>query len=192
MRVFIVGTDTDVGKTYYGQQLIGEGKKVIKPIETGRGSFEDLGKSDSYTYAKGQSLDLKSVNCYFFTEAVSPHFASELDGQPIDLEALKAFISKEESIYIELAGGLMVPIQGRYTQLDLIKETENAGVVLVVANKLGCINHALMTMKVLENEGLVLCEVVINNLGRALSPCMSNNIETIKGWLGKGTPLRII
>ncbi len=192
MSTFIVGTDTDVGKTYYGQLLMSEGKTVIKPIETGRNTFDDLSDSDCHKYAIGQSLPLTSVNLYFFTEPVSPHLASKIDGESIDLDALKSFISQDEDMYIELAGGLMVPIQGHYTQLDIIKETDNASVCLVIGNKLGCINHGLMTLDILERENIPIKEVVINNMGKEPTPCMINNIETIKAWISTSTQMRII
>jgi len=192
MRTFIVGTDTDVGKTYYGHLLMSEGKKVIKPIETGRNTFDNLGDSDCHKYAIGQSLPLTSVNRYFFTEPVSPHFASEIDGESIDLDVLKSFISKDEDVYIELAGGLLVPILGHYTQLNLIKETANASVCLVIGNKLGCINHGLMTLNILEREEIPVREVVINNMGKESTLCMINNIETIRTWIPNATQIRVI
>ena len=76
-------------------------------------------------------------------------FAAEMDGVTIDIEKLKAFIIKNSGAYVELAGGLMVPITYEYSQLDLIKEFTNAKVDVVVGNKLGCINHSLLTLKML-------------------------------------------
>ena len=180
MRRFIVGTDTDVGKTYYGRLLMKRGKHVIKPIETGFLSFEDINESDSYHYANGQGKEISEVNCYFFSEPVSPHYASEIDSVIIDIDKVKSFIHQYQDVFIELAGGLMVPIKDQYTQLDLIKDTQNACVELVIGNKLGCLNHGLMTMRILENEKIHVSKIVINNMGKDPTICMINNIETLK------------
>lgn len=189
---FIVGTDTAVGKSYYGQVLARGGDKVIKPIETGKKSFQELNMSDCHQYATIQSLAVKEINCYFFSEPVSPHFASEIDGEPIDIEKLKSFITNDKDSVVELAGGLLVPLKDKYTQLDLIKETTNASVILVIGNKLGCINHALMTLEILAHADIKIAEVVINNLGVNPTPLMENNIKTISRWLALNTPLKII
>lgn len=195
MKRFIVGTDTDVGKTYYGHLLMKEGCRVIKPIETGRLSFEDLGESDSYSYARGQHLPVHEVNLHFFERPVSPHFACELEGHELDIEALRSFVKgadKRGELVIELAGGLIVPLYRTYTQLDFIKSFDDGVVDLVVANKLGCLNHALMTMKILKEAGIKLHTLVINNLGKNMTPIMENNIKTIEAWAGSDTTIRLI
>lgn len=192
MIEYIVGTDTDVGKSYYGRQLVRQGHLVIKPIETGKDSFDNLGESDCYQYAQLQSLSIADVNKYFFGEAVSPHFASEIDGRDIDLDELKRFITRKERLVVELAGGLMVPLKNKYTQLDLIKETPNSAVILVIGNKLGCLNHALMTLELLNQSCIKVSKVIVNNLSVNPTPLMENNINTIRAWLPVDLPLEII
>jgi dethiobiotin synthetase len=110
MITFIVGTDTGVGKTYYGKILAKQGNTVIKPIETGSKSFSNINESDSYSYSIIQGKDIKDINLYFFTEPLSPHIAGEIDGIKIDIEKMKGFIQRDEDIFVELAGGLMVPL----------------------------------------------------------------------------------
>jgi len=163
MKRFIIGTDTDVGKTYYGKMLIEKGHKVIKPIETGKEDFQSLSGSDCHQYSLLQDLPLKDVNLYFFKVAASPHLASELDEELINLDKLKSFIDAAGECYVELAGGLMVPITRDFNQLDLIKSYPEASVDIVIANKLGCINHALLTIKILRDENVKINQVYINN-----------------------------
>lgn len=181
MKCFIVGTDTGVGKTHYGKDLAQKGHRVIKPIETGKSTFDNLDFSDCYSYSNIQNIPLSSVNLYFFSQPLSPHEASAIDKTPIDLKALKSFINKDDT-FIELAGGLMVPLTNSYTQFDLICETPHASVDLVVGNALGCINHSLMSLHILKQAGIFLRTIVMNSGGRPLDFCMKSNIETIKQW----------
>lgn len=195
MKRFIVGTDTDVGKTYYGRLLMKEGCHVIKPIETGRFSFEDLNVSDSYGYAIGQGLAIHEVNLHFFEKPVSPHFACELENFELDVEGVKDFVNgahKGEDLVIELAGGLMVPLYKDYTQLNFIQSFDDGVVDLVIANKLGCLNHALMTMKILKEAGIKIHTIVINNLSKKPTAIMVNNIKTIKEWADLESEIRLI
>jgi len=178
MITYIIGTDTDAGKTFYGKSLVHKGHQVIKPIETGKHSFEDIDDSDTYSYCKLQNLPVEAVNLYFFNEPLSPHLASEIDEVEIDIEKLISFINKQKKSYIELAGGLMVPITRSYTQLDLIKETDGQ-VVLVVGNKLGCINHALLTLTVLFQEKIHVRHIFINNYNQPETPLMLDNKKVI-------------
>ena len=202
MKRFIVGTDTDVGKTYYGRLLMKEGCHVIKPIETGRLSFEDLNESDSYGYAIGQGLAIHEVNLHFFEKPVSPHFACELEDFELDIEGVKDFVEKahierkrdssDNNLIIELAGGLMVPLYKDYTQLDFIQSFDDGVVDLVIANKLGCLNHTLMTMKILKEAGIKIHTIVINNLNKKPTAIMDNNIKTIKEWADLESEIRLI
>lgn len=192
MKTFIVGTDTDVGKSYYGKLLMEQGKSVIKPIETGYNSFEDINDSDSYQYANGQGLPIHKVNRYFFQEPVSPHFACEIDHASIDIEDLRSFVNQYDTVTIELAGGLMVPIIGKYTQLDFIRSFPHANVDLVLGNKLGCLNHGLMTISILNQYNIPIQNLVINNLGKEVTPMMINNIETLKSYVHENTHVTVI
>lgn len=162
--IFIIGTDTEVGKTYYGKSLAREGRYVIKPIETGKASFDNLNESDCYSYANILKKPIEEVNKYFFNRPASPHLAAELDNDIIDIHEVIQFIKDMKPDYIELAGGLMVPITREYSQLDLIKHFKTAKVDLVVGNKLGCINHALLTIEVLKKEGIVINKLIMNTI----------------------------
>lgn len=197
---FIVGTDTDAGKTFYGRQLARKGACVIKPIETGFHSFEDISQSDAYGYSEIMGKNLEEVNLYFFKAPASPHLAADIDQLLVDVERLKAFIlwqyrkhsekSKKDgvcsSFFVELAGGLMVPLTRSFNQLDLIREInedEEVGIDLVVGNKLGCINHALMTISLLRNANIRIQHLEINNYGKRPDLIMVDNANVIKDYL---------
>ena len=189
MITFIIGTDTDVGKTYYGKKLIDEGKKLIKPIETGKNSFQNINLSDCYQYARLQNRNIEEINLYFFSEAVSPHLAAEIDNLFIDIKLLKSFILEKKDAFVELAGGLYVPLTRGYTQLDLLKEIskiEKIHVDLVIDNKLGCINHALLTIHVLRDNHIPIREVFINSKGKVKAKIMLDNERVIMDFIGNG------
>lgn len=192
MITYIIGTDTGVGKTYYGKKLITEGKRVIKPIETGKNDFEDIMQSDCYTYSCMQGADINDINLYFFNVPASPHYAAELDNDKVDLEKLNSFVSANTDTYVELAGGLFVPLEGKYTQLDLIKDTPDCQVDIVAANKLGCINHTMLTVETLKSNNIKISNIVVNNLGKELTDLANNNIDTIKYFYGNSINIILI
>lgn len=183
MIKFIVGTDTGVGKTHYGKSLINKGFKVIKPIETGKSTFKNIHDSDCYTYANMQNISIKKVNMYFFEKPVSPHLASEIDDIEIDIEGLKNFVLESNDTFVELAGGLYVPINREYTQLDFIKEFKNPVVHLVVENKLGCINHTLLTIDVLKRNNISIENIHFNEIRDNNLDIADDNIDIINGFL---------
>ncbi|BES64956.1 dethiobiotin synthase [Gottschalkiaceae bacterium SANA] len=197
---FIVGTDTDAGKTFYGRQLARKGACVIKPIETGFNSFKDISQSDAYGYSEIMGKNLEEINTYFFTVPASPHLAAEIDQVQVDVDRVKVFIltqyrkccekNKKDgsclSFFVELAGGLMVPLTRSFNQLDLIREIneeEEVGVDLVVGNKLGCINHALMTITLLRNANIRIQHLEINNYGKRPDLIMLDNAKVIREYL---------
>ena len=163
-KIFIVGTTTGCGKTWYGLEQVSKGEKVIKPIETGLEEFDSVDESDSGQYAKAQGVELKDINLYFFNKACSPHLAAEIDNTKIDLVKLVQFIEDHPGHLIELAGGLMVPLTRDYTQLDLIKHC-NGAVHLVIKNELGAINHALLTISALNDNNIPIRKIFFNNFG---------------------------
>lgn len=98
---------------------------------------------------------------------------------------------KEKNIFVELAGGLMVPITNKYTQLDLLKEFVDVNIEVVVGNKLGAINHALLTLEVLYKDNIKVGKVIVNNFGKD-SIVIQNNIKTIKEFMKQDCELVII
>jgi dethiobiotin synthetase len=141
--LFITGTDTGVGKTFFSVSLLKALRELglpavgFKPIETG-------------CEPKCQDAELLSLASGFFLEPVysfktpvAPSVASDLEGVKVELErVLKAIqeLSKKYFLVVEGAGGIMVPITWEYTFLDMVKEL-HLPTVVVALNKLGVINH---------------------------------------------------
>lgn len=166
MIYFVTGTDTNVGKTYFTALLIralraaGRDAVGMKPIACGPN--EDTG---ILLLASGEEVSLSDLNPEHFDTPVSPLTASELENRPVDLEriltAYRRLVAAHEDVIVEGAGGWLVPILVDYTMGDLAKAMD-APVILVVANKLGALNHTLLTLESIERFGLTCAGIVLN------------------------------
>lgn len=172
--LFITGTDTGVGKTHIGTQLC---KLLIsrniptqprKPVESGceTDSQGQLLPQDAIGYfsACGQSIPLEEICPYAFTEAVAPDYAAKLAGINLQLEQLVAacHVSKNEFLLVEGAGGFYSPIATNALNADLAVALD-LPVLLIAANRLGAINHTLLTAEAIQQKGLRLAAVILND-----------------------------
>lgn len=172
--VFITGTDTGVGKTWVGLQLLGEwqrrGYRVAarKPLESGcpEGQYEGRQQrlpADAMAYATLSGEALESVCRYRLEAALSPLRAAQLEGRHIGLEeaAAACFAADADHRLIEGAGGFYSPLVEDGLNADLAKVV-GAPVLLVVEDRLGCLNQTLLTLEAIERRGLTLAGVVFN------------------------------
>lgn len=155
---FITGTDTEIGKTHVSVELIKElanqGLRVsgLKPIASGcEQTANGLRNSDALQLQAAANVDLeyKHINRYSFEPAVAPHIIAKQLGQEIDLSLIKKDVETALAIsdltVVEGAGGWMVPLNKEETVADLAQLLD-LPVILVVGIRLGCINHALMSL----------------------------------------------
>jgi len=189
--IFIVGTGTEVGKTYCTLKLAKkymENKKisVLKPIETGfLKESKNITESDSYKYVDLLGKKFSEINSYLFSKPMSPHIASEIDGIDIDLNKVRDKILSEkinnDITIVEGAGGLMVPLKDNFLYLDLLKEFRGIStVILVTKNCLGAINHTLLTATTLKSNGIDIEGIIFNDMNSSKDKFIKkNNIETI-------------
>ncbi|PCJ29875.1 MAG: dethiobiotin synthase [Gammaproteobacteria bacterium] len=172
--VFVSGTDTDVGKTRISVALVelfqqqGLQVAVMKPIASGCEMTGSGLRNDDALKLIEQSnlaLDYHVVNPYSFALAIAPHIAAKQVNEDIDLAVIKQCFSqlqqRSDSVVVEGAGGWLVPINDTETMADLAKSLA-LPVILVVGIKLGCINHALLTVAAIKQSGLVLQGWVAN------------------------------
>jgi dethiobiotin synthetase len=173
--LFITGTDTGVGKTFFSAGLtllykgLGINVGVMKPIQTGinentRNTLDDDAYILSAVSQSGVSMD--AVNSYSLSEPLSPHLAAKRDGVDISIQKIKnayAQLQKQfDAVMVEGAGGLMVPIIKDYFFADLAKEFD-LPVIIVSRPSLGTINHTLLTNFFAREKGLKLAGIIINN-----------------------------
>ncbi len=147
-KIFITGIGTDVGKTI-ASAIVVEALQAdyFKPVQAG-----DLEHSDTH---KVQELVSNSVskfhkNSYALKTPMSPHAAAEIDGVTIDVDNI-TLPKTYNTLVIEGAGGLLVPLNDEDTILDIIGPDYN--VIVVSRHYLGSINHTLMTIWILVEQG---------------------------------------
>lgn len=171
---FITGTDTDIGKTYSACQLIKnlvkQGKKVSprKPIASGcEIKAGELYCSDTHLLKQAsQTTDsLETITPYSFQPAISPARAIQQAKLDITLENLiQACQIPDDSLgIIEGAGGFLSPLTPTCLNADLAQAL-NLPIILVVGNKLGCLNHALLTLEAIEKRNLTVHQIILNDL----------------------------
>ncbi len=172
--LFITGTDTGVGKTHVACGLAsalrrqGANVGVMKPAETG--CFPRAGSlypRDAVRLMRAaavrDALDL--VNPYRFSAPLAPSAAAAHEGKRIRVErirkAFRALVRRHDWMLVEGAGGIMVPLTGRTTYLDLAGELRLPALI-VARPGLGTINHTLLTVMALRAYRLPIAGIVIN------------------------------
>jgi dethiobiotin synthetase len=156
MKQFIVaGIGTEMGKTVVSAILTaGLKADYWKPIQAG-----DLDQGDAYWIRNWVPSATVHPSTYALTQPMSPHSAAEIDGITITLENFK--IPTDQTLIVELAGGIMVPLNERETNLDLIKHL-NLPVILVSKNYLGSINHTILSYEILKQHRIQMAGIVFN------------------------------
>ncbi|MFT4058295.1 MAG: dethiobiotin synthase [Legionella sp.] len=185
-RYFITGTDTDCGKTYITASLVSSlvNAAAIKPIASGCIEKEgQLISSDVYQLQKATHLDKEIINPWLFKSPVSPHIAAVEEGVLLSAAEIADYclnvqLPGIEYLFIEGAGGLMVPLNNDETWIDFLKIAK-LPVILVVGMKLGCLNHTLLTESVLQAHN-IFCHGWIANCIDAEMLALSANIETLQ------------
>ena len=163
--VFITGTDTGIGKTRVACALLralrveGICAAGMKPVASGcaptaRGLRND--DAEALRLAAARDDEYALVNPYALAEPIAPHLAAQLDGVEIELAPLKKAYQKlcdrADFVVVEGVGGWAVPLSPTLMQDDLVRALQ-LPVILVVAIKLGCINHALLSARAIDGDG---------------------------------------
>jgi dethiobiotin synthetase len=174
---FVIGTDTNVGKTYVASALVQHfaalGIKTVgmKPVASGCEFNEknELINEDvtALISASNISATLDLINPYRFAPAIAPHIAAEQAGVQIDLnviqQAYAQLVGMADVVVVEGAGGFCVPLNSTQTLADLAVLL-NIPMILVVGIRLGCINHALLTVEAIQTRGLRLAGWIANEI----------------------------
>ena len=164
--IVIAGTDTDVGKTVFAAALAGALKAHYwKPVQAGFDPHECRLEGDADRAARLGGIPAQRVlpEMYRLQTPCSPHRAAEIDGVAIDADAL-AIPDVGGPLVIEMAGGLMVPLNREVTFLDVIARWK-APVVLVARTALGTINHSLLSIEALRRREVPLIGVAFMGEG---------------------------
>ena len=194
--IFITGTDTGVGKTFFSCGLAAllkaDGYKVgvMKPAETG--CMEQDGQlfpDDAWRLqqASGCAEPMELICPYRFAEPLAPSVAAERAGVKIDIDRLldvcRDLSAKHDFTLVEGAGGLMVPLVPSFTFADFARVAK-LPVIIVAANKLGVVNHLLLTLEHAGCKGLRTIGYVLNQVSRETSLAAETNREVLAGMTG--------
>lgn len=158
MKVFITGTDTNIGKTIVSSWIcLHTGAEYFKPIQSG---LEE--ETDSEIVARLAGVKVHA-ECYRLRAPLSPHLSARLDGVAIDMNrlVLPSSANGTGNLVVEGAGGLMVPINEREFMIDVIGHFE-LPVILVARSSLGTINHTLLSLKALRDRNIKILGVVMS------------------------------
>ncbi|WP_448560697.1 dethiobiotin synthase [Trichothermofontia sp.] len=159
-RIFITGTDTNVGKTVISALLLaGTNGTYWKPIQSGLDTITDT------DYVR-QATQLDATHFlpeqFRLTQPLSPHLSAAIDGIAIALSDLQLPSQVPHSpLIVEGAGGLMVPINDRHYMIDLIAAWQ-LPVCLVARSTLGTINHTLLSIAQLRRYQIPILGVIVN------------------------------
>ncbi|MEO9952458.1 dethiobiotin synthase [Nonlabens sp.] len=174
-KIFITGIGTDVGKTVVAA-IVTESLKADywKPIQSG------LEETDKATISTLLSNTVTTIHpeAYRLVTPMSPHKAAQIDGVTIDLDKVIR-PDTENTLVIEGAGGLLVPLNDKDTIVDLIMPEDK--VILVSSGYLGSINHTLLSAALLKSKGLNCVGVIYNHVD------LDGTIEVIEKMTGLKT-----
>ena len=168
MNLFLTGTDTDVGKTYAAALLVRAGREAgqatvgLKPICCGGREDAELLRA-----AADEALELNDVNPVWLRAPVAPYAAAMIENRTIDLALIRETFARvrgaHRSVIVEGVGGWLVPITRDYLVRDLAVEF-GFPVIVVVANRLGALNHTLLTIESIRRAGLEVAGIILNQV----------------------------
>ncbi|MEI6606069.1 MAG: dethiobiotin synthase [Verrucomicrobiota bacterium] len=187
MSVFITGTDTDVGKTYVTRLILetlrrdGIDAVGYKPVACGN-------RADATILAAASgNLPREEVNPVFLKPALAPLVAAMLENRSITLAELVAgyehLAARHASVLVEGVGGWEVPLAPGLRVADLAAALA-LPVIVVAANRLGCLNHVLLTVNAIRGRGLTCAGIILNQLEDEMDTAMITNKGVIEELAG--------
>lgn len=184
---FVTGTDTGVGKTFVCCALLhrfaqtGLSTIGMKPVAAGLdadGCHEDVALLRA---ASSVAAAPELVNPFAFKSAIAPQLAAAEEGREIRFapihHALDALRRQADMVVVEGVGGFRVPLGPEGDSADLA-QTLGLPLILVVGLRLGCINHALLTVEAIQARGLTLAGWVANSIDPSM-PRREENIAAL-------------
>jgi dethiobiotin synthetase len=189
--VYITGTDTGIGKTHASCTLLrslrvqGVRAAGMKPVASGcENTGDGLRNADALDLiaASATSLDYDHVNPYAFADPIAPHLAATDAGRVIDRQRIRAAYERlqlcADLVVVEGVGGWLAPLGESLMQSDLV-DFLDVPVVLIVGLRLGCLNHALLTVRAIETDGCRLIGWIANRIDPVMLRA-DDNIATLK------------
>jgi dethiobiotin synthetase len=188
MSYFVTGTDTGVGKTLVSCALLrgfaAQGKQVagFKPVAAGSDDNHHNDDAKRLRAASTVQATYGQINPYCFFRPIAPHLAARHAGVRIEFARIMAsyheLAGQADEVIVEGAGGFCVPLNDTQDSGDLAREL-HLPVILVVGMRLGCLNHALLTMRAIAEYQLECAGWVANVLDGEM-PALQENIAALR------------
>ena len=197
--IFVSGIGTGVGKSYatgwLACRLRDKGCNVItqKLIQTGNDEFsEDIDVHRQLMGIPYTEEDLNHTTApIIFSYPASPHLAAEIDGKEIDLtiadKSTATLLEKYDTVLLEGAGGLMVPIKDFYLTIDFIAERKYP-VALITNGILGSINHTILSIEALQNREIPIKYIIYNQHFDEDDVICADTIKYIQRYVAQYVP----
>jgi dethiobiotin synthetase len=195
-NIFVVGTDTGVGKTVLSLLLMqfflkrGSRPFYLKPLQTGCNNAYDVDSDAAFVYRHVESLrehDPAESLIYCFRNPKAPFFAARDEGREIDLGLAQRIVEEKSRrhspLILEAAGGLLVPIREKTLMVDTIVNT-GAKALLAARAGLGTINHTLLSVEALSARGIGLLGIVFLDSSGTPEYMISENREAVERHSG--------
>lgn len=186
MSYFVTGTDTGAGKTRFTRLLVealrneGIDAAGFKPVCCGD-------RDDAVQLAAASGLSPDEVNPVWLKAAVAPLVAGMLENRPVDpaalLMATRDFVAAHATAVVEGVGGWRVPLADGYDMADFAADLK-LPVIVVVGNRLGALNHTILTVESIRSRGLEIAGLVINHLADELDTAAITNKGIIESLTG--------
>ncbi|NVK58003.1 MAG: dethiobiotin synthase [Alteromonadaceae bacterium] len=192
---FITGTDTEVGKTYVSCQLlaaaVNAGKTAVgyKPVAAGCEWRDEAWQNEdamAFLQASNLAVTLNEINPIALQPAIAPHIAAQEAGITISEQVIKDGLAhlqakQPDVVIMEGAGGWRLPLgDGRF--LSQVVQDLALDVIVVVGMRLGCLNHALLTVEAIQADGLNVKGWIANQLNETM-PYFNQNLATLEALM---------
>ncbi|MGD9764310.1 MAG: dethiobiotin synthase [Candidatus Binatia bacterium] len=195
--ILVTGTDTGIGKTAVtcaiaaALDLRGLDVGVMKPVETGCAPDATGARhppdAGHLRWFAGRADPLDTVCPYPLRDPLAPALAARREGIPLDIDRIAAHVQRLRATcaigLIEGAGGLLAPFAVRATLADLAAACA-LPLLIVVGNRLGCVNHAAMTVRCAEAAGLRIAGYVVNTLTAEPDLATETNVDLLAETIG--------
>jgi dethiobiotin synthetase len=184
VSLFVTGTDTGVGKTFTITQLLrlvraaGKSCAGFKPICCG-----DRHDAELLLAASTNGLTIDEINPLWLKTPAAPLTAAQMEEVEIDIDlllaALRALQQRVHYVFVEGVGGWLVPIRADYFISDLAAEM-GFPVLVVAQNRLGCLNHTMLTVRSIAKQGLHCAGIALNSRLGETNVAVATNAQILE------------